>query len=536
MTSAQLSEISNLLRQTVTSSDRDTVSRLLHNTEQELRGCDAEINRLRIAMQSLENRKEGLKNTVERYRSLLSPIRRLPAEILAHIFSFACTRNEIGSDPPPAFRLSMVCGHWRDVALSTAGLWSSLFILFVKWQNRFPALRRVVLMFMERSGVHPLHLSLSVYIKSNAKANMEMQSVVDVLTRSCSRWEEVMLASFTEASCLDALLRYNGSFPALQKVQVVTLCDPSRLLNLFRCSTSLHTLSVTLSRLSGDVVHSIDLPWNQIKTLQISTVHPSPVLSLLTKLPRLETLDLSSIPNDEVHFHHTSHTIKSLALRYNSPGDDGRAMLKHLTIPNLSALEIKKCWPDTVPTRSWGSSIADFLTRSGCSLTSLRLNEVSLYDQQLIALLELTPTLTTLEIEEWQPMMPEDYLLTGTFLRRFIVVHQPEALHPGRRILLPRLTDIVFKVVQKEGLVEQDFFDLVASRWIPDPDRAREIGVECLRSVRITMVKGNSTASNSEYTLSTLECFRDAGLWVEVGTSDTDSLRPGGSVSRRIYL
>ncbi|KAK1220550.1 hypothetical protein PQX77_016690 [Marasmius sp. AFHP31] len=297
-----------------------------------------------------------------------------------------------------------------------------------------------------------------------------------------------------------------------------------------------------INRLSGDDVCSIDLPWNQIKTLQIWIACPSPVLSFLARFPQLETLHLSSTPNDEVHLHHTSHTIESLtlAIRYYCSGEDARATLEHFTIPNLTALKIGEERRfdklDRTPTRSWGSSIIDFLTRSGCSLTSLCLYEVSLCDQQLIALLELTPTLTTLEIEERLPTVPEDYLFTETFLRRFIVVHQPEALHPGRRIFLPRLTDIVFKVVQKEGLVEQDFFDLVASRWIPDPDRAREIGVECLRSVRITMVKGNSTASNSEYTLSTLECFRDAGLWVEVGTSDTDSLRPGGSVSRRIYL
>ncbi|KAK1220551.1 hypothetical protein PQX77_016691 [Marasmius sp. AFHP31] len=369
---------------------------------------------------------------------------------------------------------------------------------------------------MERSGVHPLRLSLDFYKITKSDTETQISSVIDVLARSCSRWEDVVWKTPVDTFSLDALLRYNGSFPALQKVQITFRRYPSRLLNLFRCSTSLHTLSITLSRLLGDDVRSIDLPWNQIKRLQISTYHPSPVLSLLTKFPRLETLDLSSRPDDEVHLHHTSHTIKSLALtiKYYLSEDDARAMLEHFTIPNLTVLEIEEqCQPKY--TRSWGSSIADFLTRSGCSLTSLRLNTASLCDQQLIALLELTPTLTTLEIKERYGVVPRSTPLTGTFLRHFVITHQREAPHPGR-IFLPRLSGVVFWAMEKEGLADQDFFDFVASRWIPDPDRARDIGVECLRSVEIELWKRSSTTndSESERRLSSLECFRDAGLWV----------------------
>ncbi|KAJ8095160.1 hypothetical protein PM082_010382 [Marasmius tenuissimus] len=516
-----VSDIPNLFRKAITDSDAHTVSQFLLNTERELRSCDAEINRLRIAIQSLENRKKGLKNTVERYRSLMSPIRRLPAELLAHIFSFACTQNFINiKNRPPAVDLSIVCGQWRDVALSTAGLWSSLNPYFPGWQGRFPALRRVVLTFMERSGVHPLSLHLD-FSCIGSDTETEISSILDILARSRGPWRDVTLVDPEVTSTyLDALLR-STSLSALQEVTIIDSHRSThhpRLLNLFKHGTSLCTFAILTSRLSNDDSRRFDLPWNQIRTLWISTQRPSPVLSFLAMFPRLETLTVSSIPDDGSHPNYTSHTVKSLTLTgiHDHP-EAIEVMLEHLTFPNLTTLEIEGHQrTDGANTMSWGKSFADFLVRSGCSLTSLRLHDLPLRDRQVIEMLELTPTLTTLEIRErWFGIGPHNDLFTRMFLQHFVVAHQSEALHSGR-IFLPRLNTVVFKVVQREGLVEQDFFDLVMSRWIPDPDRAKEIGVECLRSIQITMTRGSPPTSSARCGLSSLECFRDAGLWVDI--------------------
>ncbi|KAJ8095161.1 hypothetical protein PM082_010383 [Marasmius tenuissimus] len=167
-----------------------------------------------------------------------------------------------------------------------------------------------------------------------------------------------------------------------------------------------------------------------------------------------------------------------------------------------------------------GRRLADlfsgFLTRSGCrtTLTSLRLDSPRLSDTQAIALLQLLPMLTTLEIvEEQQVLESGGRPITGTFLKHFVVPHQPEVLHT-RKILFPRLTDPVFRVAQKNEMVEQDFYDAISSRWIPDPALAREIGVACLRSARIT-VMWRLSPDPAVFGLSSLECFGDAGLRLE---------------------
>ncbi|KAL0059222.1 hypothetical protein AAF712_014030 [Marasmius tenuissimus] len=50
--------------------------------------------------------------------------------------------------------------------------------------------------------------------------------------------------------------------------------------------------------------------------------------------------------------------------------------------------------------------------------------------------------------------------------------------------------------MQKDGLVEKDFFDMVSAR-LPDTDQARKFGVDCLRSVRIAIDVGDSGSTVS---------------------------------------
>jgi hypothetical protein len=78
------------------------------------------------AQQSIKFKKEGI----------LHPVRRLPVEILLHIFE-DCVNGEVDEyhrDPPRVFqsppamalRLASICSRWRDVMLGTPHLWRHL--------------------------------------------------------------------------------------------------------------------------------------------------------------------------------------------------------------------------------------------------------------------------------------------------------------------------------------------------------------------------------------------------------------------------
>ncbi|KAJ7602348.1 hypothetical protein DFH06DRAFT_952076, partial [Mycena polygramma] len=69
-----------------------------------------------------------LENFLRLHRSTLSPIRRLPGEILCEIFAFvtvpAFSLGRTEDDPrEPPWTLGLVCKRWRDHAISYQSLW-----------------------------------------------------------------------------------------------------------------------------------------------------------------------------------------------------------------------------------------------------------------------------------------------------------------------------------------------------------------------------------------------------------------------------
>ncbi|EEB96130.1 hypothetical protein MPER_04790 [Moniliophthora perniciosa FA553] len=144
-----------MFRNTVSPSDRRII-------EHFLRDSDKELNEIKTTIMALESKQNGLKKKMDRYRTLLSPIHRLPPEVIVQVFTEVCDKNELYKKKlPSALALSRVCGRWRDIALATPRLWSSLRIPVVSWDSdegdRVASLTRL---FIERSRTAPLTLEL----------------------------------------------------------------------------------------------------------------------------------------------------------------------------------------------------------------------------------------------------------------------------------------------------------------------------------------------------------------------------------------
>ncbi|KAK1225062.1 hypothetical protein PQX77_012009 [Marasmius sp. AFHP31] len=349
---------------------------------------------------------------------------------------------------PPALQLSMVCGRWREIVASRSSMWSALRIAFVFWEEKFSNLANLVDTFVERSGSQPLDLE------------------------------------FVFAGTTDGMERGISSIMRILAQNSVGTISPA-LYGLFKDSPSLHTLRIDGSTLNNG---HFDLPSDSIKVVQIWGGPTPDVLGFVSSFTHLEDLRLLHLrgSNDHDTLPRTlSSTVRSATLSWDTE-EDADTSLRYFALPGLKFLTLsgdRKSWT------SWANSIttkSSFLTRSACSLTSLSLNRLPISHQQTIALLELVPTLTTLEIEERRLDAPNQ-IVTGSFLRRFTVCHQLEVLQSGH-IFLPRLMDATF-VMRRNGLIEEDLFDAISSRWIPEPKEASEVGVACLRSVQITVME-----------------------------------------------
>ncbi|KAJ7697841.1 hypothetical protein B0H17DRAFT_912889, partial [Mycena rosella] len=98
---------------------------LLGEPTRRLLDLDDEIAGLRKALDKLTKVRAGLSAYVDAHRALISPLRRLPIDIIEEIF-MACLpthRNCVMSAMEAPVLLGRICSSWRALSLSTPRLW-----------------------------------------------------------------------------------------------------------------------------------------------------------------------------------------------------------------------------------------------------------------------------------------------------------------------------------------------------------------------------------------------------------------------------
>ncbi|KAJ7117629.1 hypothetical protein C8R44DRAFT_555445, partial [Mycena epipterygia] len=91
---------------------------------------DTKISQLRDWLIQLEEERATLTVYHSQNTAILSPLRRMPPELLCEIFSWtlpsvreALQRRRFDTKHSP-WVLTQICSRWRAIALSTASLWS----------------------------------------------------------------------------------------------------------------------------------------------------------------------------------------------------------------------------------------------------------------------------------------------------------------------------------------------------------------------------------------------------------------------------
>uniref|UniRef100_A0A8H7Y5Y1 F-box domain-containing protein n=1 Tax=Psilocybe cubensis TaxID=181762 RepID=A0A8H7Y5Y1_PSICU len=108
------------------------VRRLLMDPKQEAEYLDAEIQKARSLLQELEEKRTKAGGTIRRYEAILSPIRRVPPDVLRVVFLYCLVthRNPAISIKEAPLLLTHVCSSWRTLALNTPALWARIHISF----------------------------------------------------------------------------------------------------------------------------------------------------------------------------------------------------------------------------------------------------------------------------------------------------------------------------------------------------------------------------------------------------------------------
>ncbi|KAG5635628.1 hypothetical protein H0H81_010589 [Sphagnurus paluster] len=327
-------------------------------------------------------------------RSAASILRRIPAEILIHIFSQCLVHdfcdgesvlwNDLDMTKPP-WTLVRVSKRWRDIALAHQPLWSCIRLNFWALENggrHQPTLPELQLC-LQRSGNHPLSISISDHYTSSATSKQLFHHLVSF----SEQWKYLQISGPFTLLALATPIK--GKISRLETLGIeLDGSDPCAPIDIFGVAPALRNVRIhplePLRKKAFGHPYIFNLPWSQLTRLEVEC------LGILDDTPQLEScilgFDVSTFQSSEI-LRHTK--LRSLVTR-------SAAALDRLEIPSLETLHFCNIIDEPDALRK----ITSFISRSGCSLRNIIISKTSiLVESDLDPLLQMIPTITSLTIE-----------------------------------------------------------------------------------------------------------------------------------------
>ncbi|KAF9073090.1 hypothetical protein BDP27DRAFT_1319379 [Rhodocollybia butyracea] len=550
-------------------SDKNEITNLLQSIDLDMRTISSEILRLQSSILSLRTKRDQLLKLRENAHSLTAPIRSLPTELMGRIFMILCSsvpsnfstsRHKRRLCDAPPFALSAVCSRWRDIVHGTSGMWSNLSLNLCPSDKESQNVGPPVEFQLERSRDHSLCLDIEMWLHSDSEQEHRLMYTI---AEQSHRWQHITIRTGILTVECYASLASLGSLPCLQSLRIHqtlmgTSADELPNLSLFKNAPRLRVLSLNCCPAKAHR-SAAGFPWEQIKELELDAGSQT-IFRVVEFCPNLESLLYTNAhhsrideteghrqPSDVVPQNSQSLSSLSISLRGN-PKLCGYSMLEllisSLTAPSLTSITIRSensTTPKGMFEGSWPKAhFTDFLSRSRCNVTILRLESIPISDKDAIALLELLPLLHNLTIIESLPPIsnhnhapnafpPSANHNTANSSRKAAgktSSYEPtlskelfEALHRCGHLGSSRSPDTLIPGLKRLELGARlarfdhsAFISMLVSRWIPEANHISDVGVECLQFVRLD-IKGQLFAEEAHRELEYLE---HAGLIIEV--------------------
>lgn len=345
--------------------------------------------------------------------SRLAPIRRLHSDVLSLVFLHTDHHRQLRIGHGPLHErgrylhaFSEGCQQWRNVALSTARLWSSFSFLITCSENSLNLLR----LYLLRDAAAPL--SFNMFADDPSKA-INQASISEVVERS-ENWAHLHMSFHSAMLPHPSPIR--GRLSRLESLSI-SVVDPDTLSAL--ASINLFEIAPRLSALTLDPMNNWVpvLPFDQIRTIIVDRLHskgPGGIRSnrVLSRFPHLHTL----LYTERIEMDKTNvgliclpelQVISLLGGAFDDGRHSGLKILDDLITPVLNRIELG-------PVLWSQATMSDYLKRSGCHLQEMALDNVSgLRASDLLELFPNTPTLQTLCVRKLRPNAITDKLLNA---------------------------------------------------------------------------------------------------------------------------
>jgi len=344
---------------------------LLHPIER-IRSIEHELTDLKTRLKALRKEHKSLIRQVEICQTIITLPRRLPDDILSEIFyqSLPTTHNAAMSKSVPPLIFTQICKHWREVALSTPRLWSTIHIHVVqkdrdqsgddfdddvvssitpgKWDKKRAT---DAVEWLRRSGQRPLSISVvgnDIWAApSRAFYDLQLSSIIPF----AARWRNLFFGGPP------------GSFSSLAAIKAVDLPCLNSLFLDFRPAVQGHLQNTwkncglltapSLRKLSLQQNHmditALNINWSQLTHLDLGTPPQrhsplSPSIAVASEVLRFcERLvyckiDLADADHNHAIMRMPLPLLQKLSIRTN---ENIARFIENLDAPELSCVDLE---------------------------------------------------------------------------------------------------------------------------------------------------------------------------------------------------
>ncbi|KAF8993253.1 hypothetical protein BDQ17DRAFT_1368602 [Cyathus striatus] len=275
-----------------TAQEHSTIETLVSSSGFAISALESAISDLQSTTSLLQFRLMHYGAYREFHGALLSPIRKLPNELLGHIFAYVCndTVDIVTTNTDSIWDLQRVCMRWRDVLKHIQSLWCNFRIEYVSC-GKIPghaAITRRILSCLENSGSQPLTITL----KPETYSAFPIPVFADIGIHS-DRWESLsidatLLTYAMEQTEFKAIIQRYG----MSRLRSLILDETSRSpypFHVFKGATNLQGIDLSFCTLPG----VNEFPWSNVKKLVLSNCDidsEDKLSSILCAMTSLEAL------------------------------------------------------------------------------------------------------------------------------------------------------------------------------------------------------------------------------------------------------
>ncbi|KAF9019517.1 hypothetical protein BDZ89DRAFT_1116699 [Hymenopellis radicata] len=447
---------------------------------------------------SLEGEQEHLSLAIEERKYLLSPVRRVPSEILSHIVSLTVIfplptkiKNSLETDSDEwrellpsesmLWTVELVCKDWRRVVLQCPELWATLNVNLLDIDEK--AILRLAVQ-LSRTGLANLSIGFYCCSSNVVDASATLSRIVFLLLPFASRITHLVLCM--PLAMMLELSPFRNHLRVLKTLSVTCFSYNSGRVQvgIFEACPQLNSVTFVDT---DDCLHFFALPWKAIQTFRTEHAYlsgytyfngsqPLQVLQVLKLAPHVRECHVRvesgrSPPDTEEELeglpiicsHLSTLSVKIWPLADTHPVQE---TLEGIEAPALSKLFIETAGDSLKKPRDTAATFAaiqEFIQRSQAPLTTLHFSHGELAPDDVLRFLPLTPLLSELRLIDCGG-------LTNEVIEALTI--KPDA--PESLSLVPRL-----KTLHISGSLDFEpevFTEMVKSRWKSTPLTTLDLG------------------------------------------------------------